>query len=527
MSFSIRPIREKPASPPLTKRALVTLEKIITPVWGLSQLVRRKHDVDREQRENHVGILKRVLAVLVGVLFAGLLLVGTLKVLLALRVISLSQLFSAAGEQLPVDAHGHTNLLLLGEGDSDHEGTDLTDTLIVASIDATRKQGVVLLSLPRDLYVLHTEEMGKGRINSLYRNYKGALMAKGIEQSAAESQSLAQLGKEIGTLLGQDIHGVLKIDFSGFVDAVDAIGGIDVVVPQDLVDTEYPGPNYSYETFSINAGPQHLDGATALKYARTRHSTSDFSRSGRQQQILSAALERAQSTGVISNPGKLMELFGIVSTNFRTTLSSRQLLGLAALGKSLRGGSFVSIQLNDQNGLYGSLIEPGGFLYSPPREEFEGAAVLLPVSIPEFPVTWKQIRTFTDLVFGRRELFTNAPAIAVLNAGAKEGVARKLGGELYRYMFNIVTTKNYDKQSTPLSEHAYITMRTAVAADATPEQRERIERTKATAAYLSTLLQIPVTEQTDAAALVEGADIAIVLTKEFSYQALQDLQLPQ
>lgn len=524
MSFSIRPIRNERTAPPLAKRALVTLEKIVTPLWSMVQLVRRKHDVEREQRENHVKLLKRILAVLIAVLFAGLLMIGTLKVLLALRVVSLSQLFSAAGEQLPVDAGGHTNLLLLGEGNSDHDGKDLTDTLMVASIDATHKKGVVLLSLPRDLYVLKTEEMGKGRINSLYRNYKGALLAKGIEQSAAERQSLEQLGKEIGLLLGQEIHGVLKIDFNGFIDAVDAIGGIDVVVPQDLVDTEYPGPNYTYETFSIQAGPQHLDGATALKYARTRHSTSDFSRSARQQQILSAALEQAQSTGVITNPGKLMELFGIISTNFRSTLTSRQLLGLASLGKSIRGGAFVSIQLNDQNGLYGSLIEPGGFLYSPPREEFEGAAVLLPVSLPEFPVTWKQIRALTAVVFDHPELFVRQPGIAVLNAGAKEGAARKLGGELYRYLFNVVATKNYDKQSKPLSEKSYITLRTALPAEATQEQRESVDRRKAVAAYLSTLLQLPIIEQTDAAALIEGSDIALVLTEEFVYRPLQDLQ---
>ncbi len=532
MSFSIRPIRDdRKNTPSFAKRALTVASNVLKPLENVYALLRRKHDIEKEEHENHVGVLKKALAVLIAVLFAGLLIIGTMRVLLAMKVFSLESLVSVAGVELPTDERGFTNLLLLGEGGSLHEGVDLTDTIMLASIDAKGKQGVVLLSLPRDLWLIKTEKMGDGRINSLYRNYKNYLVAQGTERSQAESDALKQLGVEIGTLMDLPVHGVMKINFDGFVQAVDAIGGIDVVVPQDIVDTEYPGPNYTYETFSISAGPQHMDGTTALKYARSRHSTSDFSRSARQQQILSAGLAKVRESGVIGNVGKMTELFGIISTNFRSTLSSRELLGLASLGKGVDGGKITSLQLHDQNGLYGSLIEPGGFLYAPPREEFDGASVLLPVSIPPFPLTWKQLKVLTEVYVGHRELFMDPPSIAVLNADAKEGAARKLGGELYRYMFNVTETKNYPRDAEPKQAASYIVVRAAPTASGTSsadnlmlkDAAAKAERAKKAAAYLSALLQIPMLESPDTDALADGSDIAIVLTDNYTYQPLQDL----
>jgi LCP family protein required for cell wall assembly len=530
MSFSIRPIRDdQKTSPSFARRALNFVSRAVEPISNLYLLTKRKHEVEQEERANHTGLLKKALAVLVAILFAGLLLVGTLRVLLAMKVFSISQLVSVASVELPVDDNGYTNLLLLGEGGADHDGVDLTDTLMIASIDARHNEGVVLLSLPRDLYVLNTEKMGKGRINSLYRNYKGYLIAQGSTHPEAEAESLKQLGTEIGTLVDLPIHGVLKIDFNGFIDAVDAVGGVDVDVPEDIVDVEYPGPNYTYETFSITKGSHHLDGATALKYARTRHTTSDFSRSARQQQIISAVMQKMRETGTIGNLGKVSELLSIVSKNFRTTLSSRELMGLAVLGKGVDAKKLANVQLNDQNGLYGSLIQPGGFLYSPPREEFDGASVLLPFSIPAFPVTWKQIRVLTEVFIRHRDLFMNPPSIAVLNADAKEGAARKLGGELYRYMFNVTQTKNYDKKATPAREGSYIVVRAAptVAPSSSAGSMEaavaQAAKAKKTAEYLSALLQLPILDTVDTAALADGTDLSIVLADDYTYQPLQDV----
>ena len=463
--------------------------------------------------------LKKTIAILLSALLILLLIIGTLKVLVRLKELALG-MASVSGAELAKDENGFTNVLLLGEGDSDHDGVDLTDTIMVASLDPDHTKSAVLLSIPRDTYVLNAGKMGKGRINSLYRDYKIALERKGMKEAEASVESLKQLDEEIGNLIGVKIHGAIKVNFSGFTETIDAIGGIDVDVPENLVDPEYPGPNYSYETFSIAKGPQHLDGATALKYARSRHSTSDFSRSGRQQQIIAAAAEKVKKDGIIKNASRITELLSIVAKNVESTFSTRELIGFAAIGKVIDRTKMVNVQLNDQNGLYGSTIEPGGFLYSPPREEFDGAAVLLPVSIPEFPVTWKQIHALATLITVHRSLFLNPPRILVLNAGAKEGSARKLGGELFRYLFNVKDTRNYAKPNVTF-EHSFVTVNPALSNDA--QRASQAKAAEEIAAFLGATLHVtPGPDQGGQAFEGEDADIAIVLGEDFQYTLLQD-----
>ncbi len=501
--------------------------------WGVPLMAAMKqmqHHFTHAKHEDEVKVkrertLKRTMTVLLSALFVLLLLIGTLKLVVRLKELALG-MASMVGAEVPKDENGFTNVLLLGEGDSDHDGVDLTDTIMVASLDPGRTKSAVMLSIPRDTYLLNTEKMGKGRVNSLYRDYKIALTRKGEVEDRISHEAMTQLGTEIGNLLGMQIHGVVKVNFSGFEQAVDAIGGIDVDVPYDLVDPEYPGPNYTYETFSLPKGPQHLDGATALKYARSRHSTSDFSRSGRQQQIIAAAAKKVKEDGVIKNVGRLTELLGILAKNVESTFSTRELLGLASLGQKLDTGRMISEQLNDQNGLYGTSVEQGGFLYSPPRDQFDGAAVLLPVSIPEFPVTWKQIKLYATILTTKREAFLNPPRLVVTNAGAKEGTARKFGGELYRYSFNVVQTRNYAKSPNETFDTSFIAINPSLLTndDAMASTRKRVEWN---AAYLSSVTGIKLQAAPNGRGFEDGSpDIVIALGKDFGFSPLQDLVKP-
>ncbi len=520
MSFTSRRVREEKKPSELRRAAAFALPLI----RGAAQYY--KH-FEHAKAEDEVKVkrertLKRTVTILLSALLVLLLLIGTLKVLVRLKTVALGMV-SMAGVALPSDENGLTNILLLGEGDNNHEGVDLTDTIMIASLDPKKTKSAVLLSIPRDTYVLSTEKMGKDRINSLYRNYKNSLVRKGAETSEASAESLQQLTKEVGALIGLPIHGAVKVNFSGFEQAIDSMGGIDIEVPEDIVDTQYPGPNYTYETFQIAKGMQHMDGATALKYARSRHSTSDFSRSGRQQQIISAAAAKMKEGGLIKNAGKLTELLSIISKNVESTFGTRELLGLADMGKSIDTKKIVSIQLNDQNGLYGSIIQQGGFLYSPPRDQFDGAAVLLPVSSPEFPVTWKQIQKLSSLLFVKREIFIHPSTVSVLNGGGKEGLARKLGGELYRYGFNVSDTRNYGPKGSPVFETSFIAMNPGLLGD-TPEMEARREQATLTANLLSVILKLKVGQTPTADPFSEdGADIVIVLGEDFQYTVLQEL----
>ncbi len=476
----------------------------------------RKHaDDERKSRER---ALKRTATVLLSILLSVLVLIGVLKGLLFLKSFA-SDVLTTAGATLPVDENGFTNVLLLGVGDSDHDGIDLTDTIMVASIDAQRTKSAVLLSIPRDTYILSTAKMGKGRINSLFRDYKGYLIHKGMEKKQASQESLKQLSEEISTLLGFPIHGAVKINFSGFTQGVDALGGIDVIVPQDLVDPEYPGPDYSYETFSIAKGQQHMSGALALKYVRSRHSTSDFSRSARQQQVIAAIGQQAVKAGLLSHPAKLTELFSIVAKNVETTFSVRELISLAQTGKAISTRRIISMQLSDQSGLTGGLPQSGGFLYAPPRDQFDGAAVFLPISIPDFPVTWKQVQVFCKLLLSHRSLFFDPPHFVVVNAGAKPGSARVQADELTRFGFQVVHYGNLQKKGNPSLSTSSIVLNPLFDDDQHAKAKPRAQEE---AAFLSKLLGIPVAPSDARPFMEEGGDIAVILGKDFGFKPLQE-----
>ena len=514
MSFTIRTLREdKPSRASGTSSVLRLFLRLSSPLHYFLRRFLAQQEEHRKHKER-IHLLQRTIVVLVAILCAFLLFAGTVRALVFLRGFGMNTLVRSTAAELPKDAFGHTNILLLGQGDNAHDGIDLTDTIMIASIDEKTKS-VAMLSLPRDLYFLSTARMGKGRINSLYRDYKTALHAQGMEERDASQAAMRELANEIGSAIDLNIHHILKVDFIGFVQAVDAIGGIDIEVPEDLVDTQYPGPNYTYETFQIDAGLQHLDGETALKYARSRHSTSDFARSARQQQILQAVGDKVKTENILMKPNQILSLLKILESHVETTLTVREMVGLAKLGKEVDRTKILSLQLNDQNGLYGSFIEQGGFLYSPPRDQFGGAAVLLPVSIPEFPVTWRQVRAFVQLFAHERAMHLEKAPITILNAGAPSGSARILGGELARYGLNIVDARNAEGDDKDISSLSG-------------------PQGSASAQRLAELLHMPLVPNgtgleasvSSAASSAPPSPITITLGVDYGYRPLQDAVLP-
>lgn len=430
MSFAVRRLQKEHRKRPAALRAL------LSPLQTLLQWILFRQRQRKEKERN-----RRLLTLVIALLCATLVLSVAWNLLQMLRTLSVSTILSAGSTTIAEDAHGHTNILLLGQGDTTHDGLDLIDSIMIVSLDRA-SENFALLSLPRDLYFLQTEEMGTGRLNSLYRDRKYALKRQGLDEHEASMEALRTLQKELSTVLSMDIHHVVKIDFTGFIAAIDAIGGIPIDIPENITDPAFPGPNYTTETFSIQKGRQVLDGITALKYARSRSTTSDFDRSARQQLLLEALGQHVQSMGLLTKPNKLLTLFNIVHKNIETTLSLRELLTLARIGKGFHSPQILSLHLSDRNGLYGEILEPGGFLYAPPRDQFDGASVLLPLSVPEFPVTWKQLQSLTALFIHQRALHHIPTPISLWNAGAPEGSARLLGNELLRYGFQVEHVKN-------------------------------------------------------------------------------------
>ncbi len=225
-----------------------------------------------------------------------------------------------------------------------------------------------MLSIPRDLYV----EFDGGRRGKVNETYQRAL-----NKSNPEAAMIA-LEKKVTEITGEPIDKYLNIDFAGFAKFVDILGGIEVDVPESIVDKEYPDDNWGYQTFRISKGFQQLDGATALKYVRSRHSTSDFDRSARQQLIIAAIKDKLLSANALTSPSKLQALYAAVTSHIKTDLSLDELFSLALFAKDLPNGHILSFNLNDGCFQSAAFCTTGGFLYTPDRELFGGASVLLP-----------------------------------------------------------------------------------------------------------------------------------------------------
>lgn len=425
------------------------------------------------------------------------------------RVVAVQTTLSAMGADIPEDAFGQTNILLLGVGDQNHDGADLTDTMMIASIDPLETRSVVLLSLPRDLLLEDTSKMASGRINAVYANEKYRLMHReNMTEADASQQSMNTLAERLGEKTGMDIHGVLKADFTAFTNIVDALGGVDVDVPERIVDYSYPISERAVGIFEIDAGPQRLDGETALRYARSRHSTSDFDRSARQQQLISALGERFRSLGKVSQANFLLSLDEQLKGHVETTMPQEQLLGLAQIGTELSLDRVIAMQLNFNVGSDASDAEAGGFVFPAPPEVFSGASVLLPIPSPAGTYDWGHIRTFLHILTSYRPLFLEERQIAIHDFGAAFPHASRLRNELRRYGWDVLPMEAEEIPEEELPEESMVFYREHDDADA--------------AKFLGNLLALPVAKAANEGAFGSG-DILLMLGKGFEYAPFRTL----
>lgn len=360
----------------------------------------------------------------------------------ALRGFNLQKVLFLLGADLEEDAYGHTNILLLGTGTQMHEGSDLTDTIMVAGIDQETKK-VTLLSIPRDLYI-KDQKFGGMRINNLYYTAKKILKSPEIG---------IELTKEhVEEVLGIKIQYYAKIDFEGFVEVINQIDGIDLEIPETIFDPLYPkGETGQYETFFISQGQSHLDGETALKYVRSRETTSDFSRSQRQQKILLAIKEKAEKSGILKDKDTLEEIYNTLRNKIETNLGIRDLIRLAEIGTE------INTEINTES-IQNYLVHDdpskcGGFLYPGERNLYGGAFVFIPAG-----ESFEPIRKMANIVLGNSGI--NKIKLQILNGTNRSFLAGKTKVILKRHCIDVVrygngrstkiaTTTYFRKKNTP------------------------------------------------------------------------------
>lgn len=229
-----------------------------------------------------------------------------------------------------------------------------TDTMMLISLDRD-SNSIGVLSIPRDLYV---EVPGYGqpqRINSA--------MVLGELQQPNYGPTLAM--QTVQYNFGIRVHNFVAMDFQAVTDLVDVLGGIDIEVPYDIADYQYPDMNFGYDPLILRAGLQHLDGQTALKFARTRHGDNDFERARRQQLVIYALRDRVLDgnmlpTLVVQSPS----LFAALADNVYTGLSLDQIIQIAFTLKDVPGDQIRNAVVDNR--------------FTSPYTTPDGAQVLVP-----------------------------------------------------------------------------------------------------------------------------------------------------
>lgn len=252
---------------------------------------------------------------------------------------------------LPSPETDRLDVLILGLRGEDRkaieeEGGLLTDTILVASIDKTNKKAA-LISVPRDLYV---EIAGvKGKINSVY------------ERGLGKGKGVTVVKEVVSRLSGVRVDNVVVFDFEAFKKIVDALDGIDINLTKTFVEKD----QWGYE-FSLPAGQNHLSGEQALYFVRSRFSTSDFDRARRQQEVVLAIKNKAETLGYFSNPLKASGLFSELKGTIKTDFQIWDITDLLALASAFRTGSKPKTHvISTENLLYETKNGDGEYILLP------------------------------------------------------------------------------------------------------------------------------------------------------------------
>lgn len=294
------------------------------------------------------------------------------------------------------------SILLLGYGGANHEGGWLTDSIMVTRIDP-RKEEVSLISIPRDLWVeipIEEDKFENRKINEAY--------AIGISDKQYPNKKVLFTGQAGGgemakavveKVVGFKIDYFATIDFDGFVKVIDILGGINIRVERAFDDPKYPieeniddnceksdeeiatltatmsgeklEEQFScrYEELHFDRGVQIMDGTTALKFSRSRHSPTnggDFNRAARQRLVLTAIRDRIINIGFIS---KIIPTVKTLTRNIRTDIGFGQMGELLSETSKIAEYELIPIALTDKNVLIDAKSSIGQFIFIPKAGE--------------------------------------------------------------------------------------------------------------------------------------------------------------
>jgi LCP family protein required for cell wall assembly len=339
----------------------------------------------------------------------------------------------------PWDGHERLNILLIGA--DEQGGGHNTDTLITLSIDPQTNQAV-MFQLPRDTVDVPLPpgplrnffgSVYAGKINSLYVNVRNR---PDLAPGSNRTRGYNALKSVLGELYGLDIKYYVEVNFRGFRDAVDALGGVTVNVQVPVLDNDFPRPGDQRIRLFIPAGMQHMTGPEALDYARSRKSSNDFERGARQQRVLVSLRQQMDLSNILPNIDTLAAAVGDnVRTDFPRELLP-QLLGLADKidARSIRSVIFTPPYYQNEC----LNCPPRGYIIQPRVERIRAAVREAFTIDPNFAEA-------------RETLAEEAAAVWVLNGSGRQGEAATLAHYL-SYLGVTSVAPNQKPDTTGLSD---------------------------------------------------------------------------
>ncbi|MEK7597445.1 MAG: LCP family protein [Patescibacteria group bacterium] len=240
-----------------------------------------------------------------------------------LHVSPIKTLFSLDGLKT---YNNHVNILFLGIAGANHEGPNLSDSIVVVSYDL-KVNHLTTISIPRDVW----SEALNDKINSAYAYGEARKKGAGFILAKAEVESI----------IGQPIHYAAAIDFDQFEELIDFLGGVEVNVENSFVDKEFPiagkeddlcadDPEYKcrYKTISFTKGESSMDGQTALNFVRSRNALSsegtDFAREKRQQKVIEAIKNKLISFAKKSDLNQYKKLYDLTDKLVKRNIDNQQ-----------------------------------------------------------------------------------------------------------------------------------------------------------------------------------------------------------
>lgn len=284
-------------------------------------------------------------------------------------------------------SRGRTNIVLSGMGGANHKGPQLTDSILVVSIDLASTD-TVMLSIPRDIWI----DSLKTKINATF--YYG--------EQKQEGAGLLLTKAAVEEIIGQPVHYAIVIDFGGFKHAVDLVGGIDINVPESFDDYKYPIPGMEdaepeelrYEQIHFEKGLETMSGERALKYVRSRNAEgpqgTDFARTQRQQQVIAAFKNKVLSLETILSPARIKDLAQTFSGSVRTDFTEAEYLSLSKIAIQTKNEKIRRGILQAEDEKTGKQ----GLLINPPKIGYDGQWVLIGKD-----GSWEEVHEYIESLF--------------------------------------------------------------------------------------------------------------------------------